>query len=133
MRSHMTCVLERTYGVFVTFQIFILEYYISKRCSIVILKESSFSFSMIGIKKFSKIRVVAPTAHITTLKGNARTFVNLRENFDAFLGPESQAERSMLRVRIFLPEFFFSKKRKRITVTFFIYFFVCFLIKFCKY
>jgi hypothetical protein len=57
MRSHMTCVLERTYGVFVTFQIFILEYYISKRCSIVILKESSFNFCMIGIKKFSKIEI----------------------------------------------------------------------------
>jgi hypothetical protein len=37
-----------------------------------------------------------------TLKGNARTFVNLREkkmaNFDAVLAPVGQTERSTLRV-----------------------------------
>jgi hypothetical protein len=30
-------------------------------------------------QKQKKIRVVAPTAHMTTLKGNALMFVNLRE------------------------------------------------------
>jgi hypothetical protein len=62
-------------------------------------------------KTKTKIRVVAPTADITILKGSGRTFVNLREkkmaNFDAFLAPVGQAERSALRVRIFLPVFFF--------------------------
>jgi hypothetical protein len=46
-------------------------------------------------------------------------------NFDVFLGPVDQAERLMLRVRIFLPEFFlFLQERKRIAVTFFMFFFV---------
>jgi hypothetical protein len=31
------------------------------------------------LNKKKKIRVVAPTVHITTLKGNAQTLVNLRE------------------------------------------------------
>jgi hypothetical protein len=55
--------------------------------------------------------VVALTVHITTLKGNARTLVNLQEkkiaNFDAFLAPMGQAGRSPLWVRIFFPEFLF--------------------------
>jgi hypothetical protein len=53
--------------------------------------------------------VVALTAHhITTPKGNARTFVNLREKkMSNFAAPVAQAERWTLPVRIFLPEVFF--------------------------
>jgi hypothetical protein len=32
-----------------------------------------------GFLNKKKIRVVTPTAHITTLKGNARTFFNFRK------------------------------------------------------
>jgi hypothetical protein len=68
-------------------------------------------------QKQKKIRVVAPTAHMTTLKGNALMFVNLREkkkgNFDAFLAPVGQAERSTLRVRMLFPEVFFITGRKK--------------------
>jgi hypothetical protein len=64
-----------------------------------------------------KIRVVAPTAHITT----AQTFLNLPEKkwqiLRRFLGsptPVGQVERSTLRVQIFLPEFvFFITERKK--------------------
>jgi hypothetical protein len=68
--------------------------------------------------------VVAPTAHITNLKGNARTFVKKKKptNFDAFLVLVGQVDRSTLRVQIFLPEFFVLLDH--ITVTFFILFFV---------
>jgi hypothetical protein len=57
-----------------------------------------------------KFRVVARTAHITKKMAN----------FDACLLLLGQAARSTLRVRIFLPEFFFLllKETKRITVTF---------------
>jgi hypothetical protein len=70
-----------------------------------------------------KIMVVALTAHFTTPKGNARTFVNLQEKkMSNFTAPVAQAERSTLRIRIFLPEVFFLllKEKKRITVIFFI-------------
>jgi hypothetical protein len=52
-----------------------------------------------------KIRVVAPTANITTLKGNARKNLQILTRFRA--APVGQGERSALQVLIFLPEFFF--------------------------
>jgi hypothetical protein len=69
-----------------------------------------------------KIRVVAPIAHFTTLKGNGRTFVNLREKNDAFLAPMGQAKRSTLRVRLFLPEFFLLLKERNYCNLLYIFF-----------
>jgi hypothetical protein len=60
-----------------------------------------------------KNQLVAATTHITILIGNARMFVNLREKNSKFLMRFSWAPRSTLRVRAFLPEFFFITERKK--------------------
>jgi hypothetical protein len=78
--------------------------------------------------------MVARTAHITTLKGNARMFLNLREKnmakFDAF-PRRASGPGSAIRVQIFLPEVFFITERKKTHYCNLLYNFL-FLIKFCK-
>jgi hypothetical protein len=71
-----------------------------------------------------KIRAVASNAYITTLKRNAPTFVNLQEKKWQILTRDDPGRTLELRVRNFLPDFFFLilKERKRITVTFLIIF-----------
>jgi hypothetical protein len=75
-----------------------------------------------------KIRAVASNAYITTLKGSAPTFVNLQEKkwqiLTRFCAGDDPGRTLELRVRNFLPDFFFLilKERKRITVTFLIIF-----------
>jgi hypothetical protein len=66
-----------------------------------------------GFLNKKKIRVIASAAHITTLNGNARVFVNLREKkwqiLKPFSCPAGGAGRTRLDapVRILLPEFVF--------------------------
>jgi hypothetical protein len=72
-----------------------------------------------------KIRMIAPTAHINTLKRNARTYINLRENKRQILTrfsrqwvkPNARHSEFECFCRSF---FLILKERKRITVIFFI-------------
>jgi hypothetical protein len=70
--------------------------------------------------------MVAPTAHITTLKGNPQLFLNLREkkaNFDACLTPRRWARLDNPGSNIFAGVFFLLlKERKCITATLFMIF-----------
>jgi hypothetical protein len=64
-----------------------------------------------------KIRGVAPNAYITTLKRNAPTFVNLQEKkwqiLTRFCAGDDPGRTLELRVRNFLPDFFFNTERKK--------------------
>jgi hypothetical protein len=66
-----------------------------------------------------------PIHHPGRKRLNIRKFTKKKANFDAFLVPVGQAESSTLPVRIFFAGVFFLllSDRKRITVTFLIFFF----------